>query len=165
MAGTTGLEPATSDVTGENASRLFSVIYQPFRWLAGDTRRQGPTRNDPLSQALVTQLVTHRRGCRSRLPVPDRGWQSDSARGICWVRHGPDGNFRLSVSLRSGILRVGRPGQHPQPNNNPFYPEGEAIIYRIDHGNVGSVAAERRGLRLWQGKRDPAPRDDRSASK
>ena len=45
---------------------------------------------------------------------------------------GPDGNFGLSVSLRAGILLVGRPGQHPQPNNNPCYPEGEAYIYRID---------------------------------
>jgi hypothetical protein len=46
---------------------------------------------------------------------------------------GPGGNFGLSVSLRAGILLVGGPGQHPQPNNNPFYPEGEAYIYRIDH--------------------------------
>ena len=40
---------------------------------------------------------------------------------------GPGGNFGLSVSLTSGILLVGRPGQHPQPDNDPFTPKARPI--------------------------------------
>ena len=60
MAGTTGLEPATSDVTGARASTLFSVNYVALQRVAGVTRRHEPTRNDGFPQALLTQLPTHR---------------------------------------------------------------------------------------------------------
>ena len=38
MAGTTGLEPATSDVTGASASPLFSIIYLHPQYVAGGAR-------------------------------------------------------------------------------------------------------------------------------
>ncbi len=41
------------------------------------------------------------------------------------------GNFGLSVALKNGMLLIGAPGQHPQPNNVP-YPEGEAYIYKVN---------------------------------
>jgi hypothetical protein len=42
------------------------------------------------------------------------------------------GNFGLSVALKNGILAVGAPGQHPQPDHNPLYPEGEAYVYKVN---------------------------------
>jgi len=133
MAGTTGLESATSDVTGENASRLFSMICQPFQWLAGDTRRQEPTRNGPLSQALVTQLVTHRHG----LPEPFTCTGSTMAKRLS------SRNLLGSTWARAAISDFpsryepvycwsGDPANTHSRTNNPFYPEGEAYIYRID---------------------------------
>jgi len=38
------------------------------------------------------------------------------------------GNFGFSVTLKNGVLLVGAPLQHSQPNNVP-YPEGEAYVY------------------------------------
>jgi hypothetical protein len=38
-------------------------------------------------------------------------------------------NFGFSVTLKNGMLLVGAPLQHPQPNNVP-YAEGEAYVYR-----------------------------------
>jgi hypothetical protein len=40
--------------------------------------------------------------------------------------------FGSSVALKNGTLAVGAPGQHPQPDHNPFYPEGEAYVYGIN---------------------------------
>jgi len=65
MAGTTGLEPATSDVTGASASVLFSANYMLREWVAGDSGRHDPTRNDPLSRMLLTQLLTQCRAGKS----------------------------------------------------------------------------------------------------
>jgi hypothetical protein len=59
MAGTTGLEPATSDVTGASASRLYSAKYLNFQRFARAPKRQLATRNDWISQHLLTQLLTH----------------------------------------------------------------------------------------------------------
>ena len=42
------------------------------------------------------------------------------------------GGFGLSVELKNGTLAVGAPGQHPQPDHNPLYPEGEAYVYRVN---------------------------------
>jgi hypothetical protein len=58
MAGTKGFEPATSDVTGASASSLFSAKYVLPQCVAGDSGRHGPTRYDPFSLPLLTQLLT-----------------------------------------------------------------------------------------------------------
>ena len=59
MAGTTGLEPATSDVTGASARLFFSAKYVLSQRVAVDSDRHDPTLKDPLSQTLLAQLLTH----------------------------------------------------------------------------------------------------------
>ena len=59
MAGTTGLEPATSDVTGRNArveSQRFNDVFS-ICWLAKSRHRM--PRNDQLSHLSLTHLLTH----------------------------------------------------------------------------------------------------------
>ena len=64
IGGTTGLEPTASDVTGASASSLFSWKYAFLQWVTGDNERHVPTRNDPFSQLLVTQLLTQLKSAR-----------------------------------------------------------------------------------------------------
>src|SRR5690349_13807954 len=59
MAGTTGLEPATSDVTGANARRLLSMKWLPLERVVDDSKRHLPTGNDPFPHLQLTQLLAH----------------------------------------------------------------------------------------------------------
>src|SRR6058998_2889910 len=59
MAGTTGLEPATSDVTGRRTrvdDSASCVGNQPDARVIG---RHRTTRNAPITHLLLTQLLTH----------------------------------------------------------------------------------------------------------
>ena len=41
--------------------------------------------------------------------------------------------LRAAIAIAATLVpAVGAPGQHPQPDHNPLYPEGEAYVYRVN---------------------------------
>ena len=85
MAGTTGLEPATSDVTGLRSGSAESATYLCFQWSKGDKLRQGAPSNaaerylhfTPTSRAFVHYCGIERKPASLKrfgsLPLPAVG--------------------------------------------------------------------------------------------
>jgi len=131
MAGTTGLEPATSDVTGARASPLFTGKYAFLQWVTDDTGRHGPTRNDPFSQLLLTHLLTQLKSARTG------GLPGETAQG----------RYSSEVPLAGAFAATGdrQTGSGLQPQQT-----SDVCVFMMHWGTTGAIGMVSGAVLLWQ---------------